>query len=277
MKMKLIVFCLIFILILVGSSLAQYQPPPEEQKHDVTSPRVTKISGLSTLSPRKLIDCPTAALLPRGSFDFDIRFFPNGGVNIALGIGLMKRLNVGMSYGGEEIIGDKDPNWNPRIEFAVKYRLINESYMMPAFALGFDSQGYGAYDDSLKRYANKSKGFYGVISKNYLVFEQVPVGLHFGGNYSLENEDKDKNLDLYLGGDVRITEDLAGVLEYDLALNDNRKNQPYGRGYGYLNLGIQWIFQDRLVLELDMKNVLRNRPGDITMSREVRMVYVESF
>ncbi|MCJ7507238.1 MAG: YjbH domain-containing protein [candidate division Zixibacteria bacterium] len=277
MKMKVILFCLVFIFIMAGSSLAQYQPPPEEQKHDVTSSKVTKISGLSTLSPRKLIDCPTAALLPRGSFDFDIRFFPNGGVNIALGIGLMKRLNVGMSYGGEEIIGDKDPNWNPRIEFAVKYRLINESYMMPAFALGFDSQGYGAYDDSLDRYANKSKGFYGVISKNYLVFEQVPVGLHFGGNYSLENEDKDKSMDLYLGADVRITEDLAGTLEYDLAFNDNRKDQYYGRGYGYLNIGIQWIFQDRLVLELDLKNVLRNKPGDITMSREVRMVYVEYF
>ena len=276
MKLKAIVFCLVFILLFCFTlSFAQYQVP-QEQNSRPTENKVTRLSELSTIPPRKLIDAPTAALLPRGSFDFDIRFFPNGGANLALGIGLMRRLNIGMAFGGEEIIGEKDPNWNPRIEFMVKYRLISETYMLPAFALGFDSQGYGAYDDSLRRYANKSKGFYGVVSKNYLVIE-VPVGLHFGGNYSLENEDKDRGMTFYLGGDARITEDIAGTIEYDLALNDNRKDQLYGRGYGYLNIGIQWIFQDRLTLELDLKNVLRNKPGDYTMGREVRMVYVESF
>lgn len=273
MKTTIAAYCFIFLFILVGSLFAQY---PETQSFDNRPTKVTKISELSSLSPRKLVDCPTAGLLPRGSFDFDIRFFPNGGVNAALGIGLMRRLNIGMSFGGEELIGEKDPNWNPRIEFMVKYRLVNETYMLPAFALGFDSQGYGAYDDSLRRYATKSKGFYGVVSKNYLVLE-IPVGFHFGGNYSLENEDKDRGMTFYLGGDARITEDIAGTIEYDLALNDNRKGQSYGRGYGYLNIGIQWIFQDRLTLELDLKNVVRNRPGDYTMGREVRMVYVESF
>jgi len=276
MRLKTIVFCVVFAMFSCSvASFAQYQIP-QEQKPKPTENRVTRLSELTTIAPRKLIDCPTAALLPRGSFDFDIRFFPNGGVNIALGIGLMRRLNVGMAFGGEEIIGERDPNWNPRIEFMVKYRLVNETYMLPAFALGFDSQGYGAYDDSLKRYVTKSKGFYGVVSKNYLVLE-IPVGFHFGGNYSLENEDKDRGMTFYLGGDVRITEDIAGTMEYDLALNDNRKDELYGRGYGYLNIGIQWIFQDRLILELDLKNVLRNKPGDYTMGREVRMIYVESF
>lgn len=275
MKIKVIGFGLIFLFVLVGLCFAQYQTPQEET-YDVAQTKVTKVSEVSTMAPRKLVDCPTAGLLPRGSFEFDIRFFPHGGVNSALGIGLMRRLMIGMAYGGEGIIGEETPNWNPRIEFMVKYRLIEETYFLPAIALGFDSQGYGAYDDSLDRYANKSKGFFGVASKNYLVMD-VPVGFHFGVNYSLENDDGDKNLDMYMGGDVRVTEDIAGTIEYDWALNDNRKNEVHGRGYGYMNIGIQWIFQDRLILELDLKNVLRNKYGDETLGREIRMTYVEFF
>ena len=87
---------------------------------------------MDKLQPTKLIDCPTAGLLPRGSFDFDIKVYPQGGLIFRLDIGLMKRFMVGMSFGGENVIGDGEPDWNPRIEFAAKYRLINESWSFPA-------------------------------------------------------------------------------------------------------------------------------------------------
>jgi len=61
---------------------------------------------LDTIEPRTLIECPTAGLLPRGSFDFDVRIFPNGGMLSGVSIGLMNRLLIGFSFGGEQIIGD---------------------------------------------------------------------------------------------------------------------------------------------------------------------------
>lgn len=234
-----------------------------------------KMEDFPFLQPRKLIDCPTAGLLPRGSFDFDIRIYPEGGVITALEIGITNRLMIAISFGGENVIGEGKADWNPDMEFAVKYRFLHETYFLPAFAMGYDGQGYGPYDDSLKRYTYKSKGFYAVISKSYLVGD-VPVGLHGGMNYSLEDKD-DKNLPIFIGCDIRLNEGLGFVLEYDLATNDDHEDNIYGQGWGYLNFGIQWFFSKKLLLEFDLKNVFKNRKDVSTLGREFRVLYFEFF
>jgi hypothetical protein len=235
-----------------------------------------KITPISTLQPRKLIDCPTAGLLPRGSFDFDIRIYPQGGTVFGIDIGLMKRFMVGMSFGGENVIGEGEPDWNPRIEFVAKYRFINESYMFPAFVIGYDSQGDGAYNDSLKRYTYKSKGFYAVLSKGYSLAE-LPLGMHAGANYSLENEDEDKNVTVFFGADLLMGDNLGLLAEYDLGTNDDKAKELFGQGYGYLNVGLQWIFSNRLFLQFNLKNLLLNRKDASTWGREFKIVYFESF
>ncbi len=240
------------------------------------SQTATQVSQVPELQPRRLVDCPTAGLLPRASFDFDIRIYPEGGVIFALDIGLMRRFMVGMSFGGENVIGEGEPDWNPRIEFAAKYRLINESWSLPAFVIGYDSQGDGAYDDSLDRYAYKSKGFYAVMSKGYITGE-IPIGFHVGANYSLENDDKDKDISVFFGADLKIGDNLAVVGEYDLGTNDDKAEELFGQGYGYLNIGVQWIFSEKLFLQFNLKNLLLNRKDVSTWGRGFRIVYFESF
>lgn len=236
----------------------------------------TEASTVHLLQPRRLVDCPTAGLLPRASFDFDIKMFPKGGVIFGLDIGLMRRFMVGMSFGGENVIGEGEPDWNPRIEFAARYRLINESWALPAFAIGFESQGDGAFDDSLDRYDYKSKGFYAVMSKGYAAGE-VPIGFHGGINYSLENDDEDEDISFFFGADLRFGDNLGIVAEYDLGTNDDKAQELFGQGYGYLNVGIQWIFSERLLLQFNLKNLLLNRKDISTWGRGFRIVYFESF
>jgi len=240
------------------------------------SQTVARVTPVSRLQPRMLVDCPTAGLLPRGSFDFDIRIYPEGGLIFGLDVGLMRRFMVGMSFGGENVIGEGEPDWNPRIEFAAKYRLINESWSFPALVIGYDSQGDGAYDDSLDRYVYKSKGFYAVMSKGYAMGE-VPVAFHAGANYSLENDDEDKDVSVFFGADIRFGENLGVVAEYDLGANDDKAKELFGRGYGYLNVGAQWIFSERLFLQFNLKNLLLNRKDASTWGRGFRIVYFESF
>lgn len=239
---------------------------------------VTKVSQVPRLQPRRLVDCPTAGLLPRASFDFDIRIYPKGGVIFGLDIGLMKRFMVGMSFGGENVIGEGEPDWQPRIEFATKYRLINESWSFPAFVIGYDSQGDGAYNDTLDldRYDYKSKGFYAVMSKGYAMGE-VPIGFHGGANYSLENDDKDKDITLFFGADLMLGDNLGLVAEYDLGTNDDKAEKLFGQGYGYLNVGVQWVFSQKLFLQFNLKNLLLNRKDASTWGRGFRIVYFESF
>ena len=255
------------LIVLIFASFAWGQK--EEKQNRTITPEFT------FTQPRKLVDAPTAGLLPRGSFDFDVKIYPKGGIITTLDIGITNRLMIALSFGGENVIGEGEANWNPDMEFAVKYRFLHESYALPAFVLGYDGQGYGAYDDSLKRYTYKSKGFYAVLSKNYLVAE-VPVGLHGGINYTLEKKD-DKNADIFVGADVRFTQGWGIVLEYDLATNDDYSHSLYGQGYGYLNGGIQWIFSNRLLLEFDFKNMLKNRKGVSTLDREFRITFFDFF
>ena len=96
--------------------------------------------------PVRLVDSPTAGLTSKGRFGIDLRLFSNGGVTGQVNAGILKRIAIGLSYGGTEVIGDDEVSWYPRVEAAVRYRMIEESPAMPGVAIGYETQGYGAYE-----------------------------------------------------------------------------------------------------------------------------------
>ncbi|MEZ5358688.1 MAG: hypothetical protein R3F48_07615 [Candidatus Zixiibacteriota bacterium] len=249
----------------------------------------TEADELPAIDPRggvrqtMLVDCPTAWTLERASFDLSMRSYPNGGILAGVDIGLSNRLTLGISYGAEGIIAESKPTWNPRVEFNVKLKAVDESIVMPAVAIGFCSQGYGAWHDrdsldlkTIDRYTFKSKGFYAVGSKSYMV-GQFQTGLHGGVNYSTEQEDDDGNVTFFAGTDIRLNKDIGIVLEYDFALNDDIDGGNFGKGYGYLNASVQWIYASNLVMEFLLKNLTNNRRGTNDIWRGLRVTYVEYF
>ena len=226
---------------------------------------------------RMPIDTPTAGMLPRGAFDFDMRTFAIGGVQAALKIGLTDRFLVGVGYGASKVLTDVDPDWNPKLEFVIKLRLHEEAMTdnIPAIAVGYNSLGYGNYDSDRDRYMVKSHGFYVVFSKSFKLYEN-PASFHWGANYSLEN-DVDNDLNGFLGFQTDIGPSMVFLAEYDIATNDNKRDGVYGLGRGFLNMGLAWYITDDLSLELYLKNLLRNRSDAETIDREVRLVYLEYF
>ena len=231
---------------------------------------------LNGYQPTILVDCPTAGTLRRASFNTVMRAYPNGGILARTNIGLSNRLMVGISYGAEGILAENRPNWNPRIEFNVKLSMVDEGLVFPAISVGFCSQGYGSYLDEHERYTFKSKGFYVVGSKNY-PFYNWQVGLHGGMTYSTEQEDDDDELDFFIGFDTRLNQDVGLVMEYDFATNDNRDLSDAGKGRGYLNMSLQWLYADNLVMEFMLKNLNNNRRGASDIWRGLRVTYVEYF
>ncbi len=234
--------------------------------------------SLYEFAPRDLIDAPTAGTLQRGSFDIVMRVYNNGGILASAAIGLSNSLMIGMSYGAEGIISDRTTTRNPQIEFQVKLKLISEEYLLPAFAIGFISQGYGSYLYNLERYTFKSKGFFGVVSRSFYL-GNIGVGGHVGINYSLENDvDKDEEPSIYFGLDARFAYDIGFIAEYDMALNDDRGTANYAKGRGYLSLGLKWLYKENLELELILRDLLINRRGGVTtFGRELRFTYIEFF
>lgn len=226
------------------------------------------------VQPRILIDAPTAWTLPRGAFDFVMRVYPEGGLLGQVSIGLADQFTIGISYGGDAVLSERSAKKNPRLEFNAKLKLVNEQYYFPAIAIGFVTQGYGSYDDQLDRYAYKSKGFYGVVTRS-LYFYKWSVGGHAGINISMENDDNDDDPSIFFGIDTRFNQNFGLVLEYDLALNDNRSAVSYGRGRGYLNMGLKWIYSENLEIEAVFKNLLNNRVGISSFGRGIRLTYMQ--
>lgn len=227
--------------------------------------------------PVTLVTAPTAGIIPRGAYLAEFRLFSNGGALAGISAGISQRFMFGISYGGARIIGDQEIQWHNQPGVEVKYRFIEESGKLPAVLLGFNSQGQGAYIDSLKRYDTKAKGFYLVASKNYRLLGNM--GFHAGLNYNpLEDDDGDGDPSFFVGFDKDINPEISFVLEYDAALNDNSTNIiGLGEGLGYLNAGIRWTMVQKFHLEVDFNNILLNRNKVEHFNRELKFTFVEFF
>ncbi len=215
-----------------------------------------------------LVDCPTSGLSPWGTYELGIRLEPEGGVIARAGISLLDRILFRASYGGKGIIGYGSPEWNPRPEVEGRFRLLEEMSFLPAFSLGFVSQGYGGYEGN--RYRFKSKGFYGVVSKTLTHLQRLD--LHVGGNYTLEGTDEDP--DLFFGVEQYLNADFSVLGDFSMGWNDDEE-AGFGEGEGYLNLGVRWIFGGRMAMEFSLRNLTQN--GEDGVNRTAKVAYVDYF
>ena len=244
------------------------------------------------VQPQRIIDCNTAGILPRASYQYECRIYPNGdtatpgcGMMLGMTAGITNRLNIGLSYGGDGIIGRKSPTFNPHIGALIKYRVVEETYFIPALAFGYDHQGFGGIDKEYNGYVFKSQGFFLAASKNYLLFTKVQLGLHGGVNYSLEEYEKIKWPNGYMGLDMGINEELAVAVEYNLALNQRdpgADSTKYADPFdGFLNAGVRWSFSPSLYIELDVKDLLQKKVNNgntpFGWDRELKLAYLQHF
>jgi hypothetical protein len=243
------------------------------------------------LQPLRVIDCHTAGMLSRAHFALECRSYPNGdvtssgtGVTLSLLAALTDRINIGLGYGGDGIIGRGTPTFNPHIGAMFKLRIIEESYYWPAFAIGYDHQGFGGIDAQYNGYIYKSAGFFCAISKNYLVMTALQIGLHGGVNYSLEECSAVKWPNAYVGADVGFNEKFSATGEYDCALNVRDVGSDSTHVYyanplkGFLNLGIRWFISSSFCAEADVKDLLRNKVdaagNRVGWGRELKLTYI---
>jgi len=242
----------------------------------LTSPATAQDLGVRPL--QKLIDCPSAGGPESGSYDFELRVYPDGGVLAGFTAGLIGRLGIGFFYGGTGIIGYNSPDWNIQPGVLAMCRILDESYVMPAITIGFTNQGYGAWIDSTNRYQYKAKGYYLALGKNFKLWPMGEICGHFGVNMNPTADDS-KSLDFYTGVDFRLIKQLGFIGEYSAGLND-RKGSSLGKGRGYLNLGIRWTFAERLAIDLHLRDVIINQNNDARggagVGREIRISYVEN-
>ena len=241
--------------------------------------------------PLYLVTVPTSGTLPRGSYSMEGLLVDNGGVVSRLSIGISNNLTLGFSWGINNLIGDEKPEMiKDYPDYHFKYRIWNEDFTKPGIVFGFDSQGRGKFnrveilsinDSPFYRYNQKSLGYYVSLSKNYEVMGGN-MGIHLGINKTLEIEDDDKDLNLFLGIDKELNRSISLMIEYDAMLNDNNNEYDYedlsiGKGIGYLNAGFRWIIVDNILVELNFNDINRNQKISQTAHREFKIIYSKKF
>mgnify|MGYP001221956647 CR=1 FL=1 len=120
-----------------------------------------------------------------------------------------------------------------------------------------------------------------VMSKNWSFLGNL--GLHGGLNKSIaENDDGDKDFNVFIGIDKELNRSFSLLLEYDAALNDNIDNHyslndiSFGKGKGYVNIGLRWAISQNLMMEINFNDINKNTSAEYT-NREIKIMYSETF
>ena len=219
---------------------------------------------------RSLIDLPTAGIINKGYSAVSMDIMPDGVVISKIEVGIYDGFSFGLSYGGSNIIGSGNIEWDKSPGINVRARIMDETVLLPAVTFGFDSQGKGNYNSDLERYQIKSPGFFAAGSKNFEFLGYLSVNGVI--NYTLERNDGDKNLNLGVGFEKTIGSKVSIDGEYDFAFNDHT-GKALGKGNGYLNIGARWSVGDGLTLGLNLRDLLDNKR--IVTNHADRGIFVE--
>jgi hypothetical protein len=224
----------------------------------------------------RLIDCPTAAVLKQNDLVTRVYLFTGGGMCAGGEYGLLPKLSVGLYYGANNLIGNREIRWFKYPGVSVAYRFQERDEWIPALSAGLTMQGEGPYFDpgprKYERFLTKAKGFWVAGSNLFEVDYIGVVGAHAGFNWNpFENAD-DRDLSFYLGFNKEFPWGLEGMTEYDIATNDNSP-RALGRGRGYWNIGLRWHFVEPAAVEIIMRDLLTNNKLNSTPSRELRFSY----
>ncbi len=220
--------------------------------------------------PGRIVHCPTAGIPANREITLDILAFPGGGLRMGFSMGMWDRLEIGISYGSENLIGTGDLKFDPKPEIRLKYRFLEELDERPAFVVGVDTKGYGAYFKDDHRFAYKSRGIFVVASKNWL-FGGADLSAHAGTNYSMENRFKE-GFSIWAGLELLIFDRVSIGTEYDLAPSDNE--DPFGKGNGYLSMAFSVNFSKNSWLYINLIDLLGNKTGISKISRELKVVFL---
>jgi hypothetical protein len=158
-----------------------------------------------------LIDTPTAEIAPVRTFAVNTRLFPGGGVLSYFDFTVLDRLSIGTAFTLEHLIGTNDEKMKILVPaLQLKFRFYDGDEYLPAFATGFDNQGFH-YNHHTNKYEQAGKGFY-VVGTKEVLFPGFVVNP--GLNVTANNFEFYK-LSGFVGAEYNIKDMVAFLAEWD--------------------------------------------------------------
>jgi len=185
------------------------------------------------------MDTPTINILNYGSYAADFRFFKDGGVQTKLNFGVMKILNIGVSWELANFIGN-DQMQVAVPELSVKVRLYDGNMTWPGVAIGYDGQGYFYNTDYDGDYLQKGRGIY-LVTGREMFFE----GLMIDAGLNMNDFSKSQVFGFVNAIIPIYQDDVFFMAEYD-----NINYFPDAR----LNFGIRYALTDSVDLDFMIRD-----------------------
>lgn len=195
------------------------------------------------------IDQPVPISLAHAEYDISGRLWGSGGIMMRVALGLFDRITLGMSYGGDSILGAGKPKLYDRYRPDVQARvaILREQGYAPNMVLGFDSQGYDDCDS--QKYQVREKGGYLCFGKTVdVISTHCQLGVNYWGGF-----DGFVALNTLLPGSAEL------ILEYDPAFNDHDVTLQHR---GFLNFGIGWTLAEKVRMVVGLRDILGNLPSN---------------
>jgi len=189
-----------------------------------------------------LIDTPTKGMLDYGNYNVDFRFFNGGGILSKLTFGVFKMVNLGVGWEVDQLIGTQTPQAAPPSLY-IKIKPFNGGMVLPAFAFGYDGQGY-YYNKTINQYQEKEKGIFIVFGREILV---PGLNANVGANM---NDFSQNTVYGFLNLEYEIEEGFRLLAEYD-----NISYFPQAR----LNLGIRFYVSEDISIDLADRDMGSNQ------------------
>lgn len=233
----------------------------------------SSIPLLSTgYEPRYIIDMPNAGMLGNLNYAIGMQMISNGGFVFEFTAAPFHFLNIGISYGGSGIVGSGDIEMQYIPGVHLKGRIINETKEIPAFVIGFNSQGKGQYFRTSKRFEEYSPGFYVAASKCYL-WNLGEISLHAGLNYSVDNHSD--GINAYCGIEQIILKFFS--LNFELNSNLNESNNEIWSEKMLLNASLRFKLTKNIMFEFQFRDLLKNSKYSNGINRFIGLEYIGKF
>jgi hypothetical protein len=221
---------------------------------------------------RYIVDMPTAGVIPKGTYSVYSNIFENGGIMAEINAAPFSMFNMGISFGGNNIIGSGDVTWQNLPGVLLRLRILDESIAFPAVLIGFNSQGRGSYLS--KRFHTLSPGLYLAMSKNYS-WKLGTVAFHGGINYSFEPIPENRGTNFYFGLEHSIGKDASLNFEYNANLDE--KDNTYMKQRGLLNASFRFSIISNLTIELQARDLLSHYINSNGFVRTIGIEYIGAF
>jgi hypothetical protein len=192
------------------------------------------------------IDNPLPVMLYHGEVLIHIKEEPINNLRAKIGVGIWNGIILSVSYGGTNIVGYGDIDWEDRPSLDLRIRL---------FSNGLLESVVGYNDEPIENYAKK-----------YIfatVGTRLMPGLILSGGANYNYEAEEMGVDLFGNAALTLGEAHTFHLEYIMGANDEEKNR--------FNLGYK-LQSGSLGIQFDLKNIFSGSVG-----RQIQIFYRENF